>query len=405
MRIALFHNLPSGGGKRTLYEMARRLAAGHKIDVYTLSCANHDFADLRPLADAYTIAPFQPAPLLSSPLGRLNQGLRLVDLFRLRPRLRTIAGQIAGGAYDLLFVHPCQIEIASTLLSYLRGRLPAVYYCQEPLRRFYEEQPARPYDDDHLPRRRFLNRLDPLLHLYRLFLKRIDRRNTQSAGLVLVNSMFMQQTVRRIYRVEAEVSYHGVDTDYFRPQPAEKRGFVLSVGSLTPLKGFDFLIEAVARLPADRRPPLVIASNFQNPPEQAYLEQLAEQRGVALELLGQVDDEQLLTLYNQAAVVAYAAIREPFGLVPLEAMACGVPVVAVRDGGVQESVIHEQTGLLTGREPEQFAFALQQLLDDPQLAACYGGRGREQVLQNWTWDRAARALEERLVKLAAIPSH
>ncbi|MFO7539711.1 MAG: glycosyltransferase family 4 protein [Chloroflexota bacterium] len=396
MRIALFHNLPSGGAKRTLYEQARRLAARHEIDVYTLSSADHAFADLRPFTSQHHSIPFAPLPLLRSPWGRVNQAFRLADLYRLRRPLRQIARQIETGGYDLLFVHPCRLEAASTLLHYVHGRLPTIYYCQEPLRRFYESDPPRPYDDDNFPRRRLLNRVDPLPPLYRSLLKGIDRRNVRRAGLVLVNSTFMQTAVRRIYQVEAEVSYHGVDVEWFRPLARPKKRMILSVGSLTPLKGFDFLIEAVGHMPPAERPPLVIASNFQNPPEREYLTQLAADLDVDLELRGSVSDEQLVQLYNETAVTAYTPIREPFGLVPLEAMACGSPVVAVREGGVQESVLHEETGLLVERDPLRFAQALRQILADESTAARYGENGRRHVTQHWTWDRAVETLADHL---------
>ena len=392
MRIALFHNLPSGGAKRTLYEQARRLAAEHEIDVFTLSSAEHAFADIRPFAHNHQVISFEPQPLLESPWGRLNQVFRLTDLYRLRRPLRQIARQVESGGYDLLLAHPCRWEATSTLLHYLHGRLPTVYYCHEPIRRFYESDPPRLYDDDNFPRRRLLNRIDPLPPLYRLLLKQIDRRNIRQAGQVLVNSVFVQTAVRRIYQVESAVSYHGVDVDWFRPLAMARQYMVFSVGSLTPLKGFDFLVKAVGHIPAAERPPLVIASNSQNPPERDFLNQLAADMGVDLSLRGNITDERLVQFYNETAVTAYTPIREPFGLVPLEAMACGSPIVAVREGGVQESVLHQETGLLVERDPQQFARALQQLLSDSELAAAYGRNGRQHVTQHWHWDRAVDTL-------------
>ncbi|NTU65491.1 MAG: hypothetical protein HGB05_19345 [Chloroflexi bacterium] len=108
MRIAIYHNLPSGGGKRALHEMTRRLAAQHAIDVYTLSCAEHDFCDLRPFAQQYSITPFNPLPLARRPLGRINQGLRALTLIRAHRRQQSIARQIDAANYDVVFAHNCQ---------------------------------------------------------------------------------------------------------------------------------------------------------------------------------------------------------------------------------------------------------------------------------------------------------
>ncbi len=400
MRIALYHNLISGGAKRTLTEAARRLATRHHLDIYTLSSADHDFSDLRPYAVNHHVFPFRPLPLLRSPWGRLNQIIRIADLIRLDRLNRRIARHIDRNGYDAVVAHPCQFEKCPSLLRYLR-RTPSIYYCHEPLRLLYEPMPARPYDDNASSRRRFLNQLDPLPILYRRVLGRNDQRNTRSADRVLVNSKFTAEAVSHIYRIPAQVSYHGVDVEQFKPLPVEKRHIVLSVGSLTPLKGFDFLVQAMAQYPATQRPTLVFASNFQNPPERAYLENLARNLGIAIELLGNVSDQDLVRLYNQAKVVAYAPVREPFGLVPLEAMACATPVVAIREGGIPETVIEGQTGFLVGRDPASFARAIQRLVDDPFLARRYGDSGRQHVLNCWTWDQAVERVEGSLKQVIA----
>lgn len=408
MRIAVYHNLQSGGAKRTLREFVRRMAARHELDVFTLSCAEHRFADLRPWASRHEVFPFEPQPLLRSPFGRLNQARRRRDLGRLQRVTAAVARQIDGGRYDAVFVHPCQFEQAPSVLFHLR-QSRTVYYCQEPRRSLYETMPPRPYDDEALGRRKILNRLDPLPALYRGRLRSTDRRNTRAAGTVLVNSHFMAAAVRGIYGVPAQVSYLGVDIEQFAPGRGSKRPIVLSVGSLTPLKGFDFLISSLAEYPAGRRPPLVIASNFQNPPERHFLEQLARERGVQLILQGQVSDEELVRLYAEAQVVAYAPVREPFGLVALEAMACGAPVVAVSEGGVTETVVDGTTGLLVPRDTRRFASALQRLMEDPALAQTYGRNGRDHVLTRWTWDLAVASVERHLESgrqpSAIVPVH
>ena len=398
MRIAIYHNLPSGGAKRTLCESARRLALRHQVDVYTLSSADHGFADLRPHVANHRVYDFQSRPLLDSPWGRLNQGLRLTDLARLRLLSRTVAQDMRAGSYDVAFIHACQFEKAPSVLAYL-GDLPSIYYCQEPLRVLYEQQPPRPYDDSSSRRRMALNRVDPLLRLYLETVRRVDQGNTRRATRVLVNSQYMRQTVGRIYRISPQLSYHGIDSERFAPLALEKEPFLLSVGSLTPLKGFDFLVEALAELPADQRLPLVLASNFQNLPERAFLEQLAQQKQVELRFLGHVSDAQLVELYNRALLTVYAPLREPFGLVPLESMACATPVVAVGEGGTAETILHEQTGLLVERDTRRFAAAVERLLANPGLAAAYGQAGRQQVEQHWTWAKATQTVEQHLLAM------
>lgn len=394
MRIAIFHNLLSGGAKRTLHEVIRRLVGAHEVRVYSVEAANHDFADLRPLVAHHQVFPFRPLSLLKSPLGRLNQWRRLSDLRRMQPLSRQVAAAIEQDGADVAFVHPCQVENSPSVLRYLR-RVPSVYYCQEPLRRLYEPAPERPYEQRGRLRQ-VADRIDPLPGLYHRALKRTDRQNLRQAGTILVNSEYVRQAVKAIYGLEAQVSYLGVDPKHFRPLYLEKQAVLLSVGSLTPLKGFDFLIRAVGRMPASERLPLVIASNFQNPPERDYLATLAQQLSVELRLVGNVDETCLVELYNQALATVYAPWREPFGLVPVESLACGTPVVAVRDGGVPESIIDGEVGLLAERDEGQFARQVAALVTQPAWARALGQNGRQHVLQRWTWDQAVSRIVDRL---------
>jgi glycosyltransferase involved in cell wall biosynthesis len=395
MKIAIYHNLLSGGAKRALYEFSSRLCSRHQLDVFTLTSSNHDFADIRPFANQYRQYPFETGELYRSPLGRLNQIVRIRDLARIEQLSRRIAQDIDSGGYDVAFVHPCLLENIPSVLHFLQ-KTPSVFFCQEPLRLLYEEMPARPYDLQESSTRKFANRLDPLPGLFRRTLKNRDARNVRSAGRVLSNSDFIRQSIRRIYQVEAKVSRLGVDTRMFHQTNEPKQPFLLSVGSLTPLKGFDFLIRAIGCIPADRRLPLKIASNFQNPPERDYLTALAGSLGVQLILLDGISDDLLVSLYNQATLTVYAPVREPFGFVAIESMACGTPVVAVSEGGVRETVLDGKVGLLVERSEERFAAAIQRLLDQPELAAEYGRNAREYAASQWTWERSVEILENYL---------
>ena len=259
MRIAVYHNLPSGGGKRALYEMTRRLATKHDVDVYTLSVAEHDFCDLRPHCNRYVVFPFRPLPLSRRPFGRLNQGIRSLDLLRLRTLQKRIARHIDDQGYDLVFAHVCRFGQSPSLLQYLKT--PSVYYCQEPPRLLYEPREGRPYD--HVSTVQHIGNLfDPLPGLYRRTMASLDRKNVHAATSVLVNSHYSRETLYRVYGIFSVFSRLGVDTTRFHPLGIEKERMVLSVGALTPKKGFDFLIRSLACIEASRRPALVIVSNF-----------------------------------------------------------------------------------------------------------------------------------------------
>lgn len=396
MRIAVFHDLPSGGAKRTLHDVLKRLAVRHAIDVYALSTADEQFGDLRPLVRAYHQVPYAPSPLLASPFGRLNALRRWRDLGRLVELSRRLAATIDAAGYDVVLAEPSMWTQAPPLLLSLAT--PAVYDLHEPPRAFYEPNLNRRSEAGW---RRVANAIDPLAASYRARAMRLDRAATRAARRVLANSHFTADRARAIYGVEARVAYHGVDVERFRPPDgAPRRDEVLSVGALQPSKGFDFLVRAVAAIPPAARPRLRLVGNAEAVGERAFLTRLAADLGVALEIEIGVDDAHLARRYAEAAIFAYAPHREPFGLAPLEAMACATPVVAVAEGGIPESVQPGVTGVLVEREVALFAEALGALLADPPRQRSLGAAGRAGVCAHWTWERASEQLERELAAVA-----
>jgi glycosyltransferase involved in cell wall biosynthesis len=376
--------------------MCRRLTEKHEIDVYSLSCADHDFCDLRPFCGRHLVFPFTPLPLARRPFGRLNQGIRALDLLRLRALQRRIANQIDAAGYDVVFVHNCQYGQSPCLLSFLCT--PSVYYCQEPPRNIYEPVVPRPYAE-FTPVQRIGNWFDPLPHVYRRTLAQLDRINVLAADLVLANSAYSRESLYRTYGIFSKIGYLGVDAQRFRPLSLPKAGFVLSVGAIRPNKGFDFLLHSLVLIEAAQRPPLVIATNLADSRERGYLEELANQLQVSVSFKVLVPDDELVQLYNQARLTLYAPIMEPFGFVPIESMACGTPVVGVREGGVRETVLHDETGILADRDPHRFAQAIENLLSDSTRQERFGLQGRVCVEKHWQWDHSVRDLERHLASV------
>jgi glycosyltransferase involved in cell wall biosynthesis len=312
---------------------------------------------------------------------------------RLKALQQMIAVQIDAEGYDVIFVHPCRFGTSPALLQYLKT--PSVYYCPEPPRILYEPPIPRPYNRLY-KHRKMLNIFDPLPRIYAALYKKIDRESVQASATVLVNSFYSRESLYRTYGIFSKVCYLGVDLECFRPLTLEKQRFYLSVGALGPHKGFDFLLQSLAMLDEKYRMPLVIVTNQIDFREKAYLDDLSKQTGILVDYCTLISDSELTKLYNQATLTLYSPIMEPFGFVPLESMACSTPVVAVREGGVRETVIHGYTGLLVERDPKLFASAVQQLVSNPELMREYGKNGREHVLQNWTWDRSVTELEDYL---------
>ncbi|MGM1061857.1 glycosyltransferase [Saccharothrix sp. Mg75] len=203
-----------------------------------------------------------------------------------------------------------------------------------------------------------------------------------------------------VQRSKVAVIPCGVDPVRFHPEgPAAARGRlhrVVSVGRLVPRKGFADLITALRSLPDAE---LVVAggpADVASDPEARRLLDHADRMGVRdrLRLVGRVSRDDMPALLRSADVVACVPWYEPFGIVPLEAMACGVPVVASAVGGLTDTVVHNVTGVLVPpREPLALARALRSLLADRARREAFGIAGSDRVAARYAWHRIAEDTE------------
>lgn len=207
-----------------------------------------------------------------------------------------------------------------------------------------------------------------------------------------------------IRRADTVIVPSGVDGERFAPsgpradhlRPGMRR--ILSVGPLVPRKGFADLVEALRRVPGAE---LVVVGGpapdqIDRDPEARRLLLLADRCGVGdrVRLVGAVPQQDLPGWYRSADVLACAPWYEPFGLTPLEAMSCGVPVVAYEVGGIAESVIDNVTGLLVPpRDVPGMAGALRGLLGDEVRRMSYASAAIDRVRSRYTWERAATDVE------------
>jgi glycosyltransferase involved in cell wall biosynthesis len=400
MRIALYENLPPGGAKRAAYEHGRYLAGRHEVDLYRLSTTPTDAFDLAPLARQTFTYRFSPLPgALGARIARGKLTPRSYTLFGPLQRVhRRIAADVEARGYDVVLANIDSYTQAPRLLSSIRS-VPTVYFCQEPFRRFLERLNLE--ENRRGLRTLRLGRLREAEYLWTLSrLDRDDQRNTRAATAIAANSLYSRERIWANYGRNATVCYLGVDAQRFTPQAVERRCELLSVGIASAAKGHALVIEALARVPLSTpRPALRVAMTWTAAAES--LRRLARERGVELILEAALDDTAMLERYRCALATACASRLEPLGLTPLESMACGTPVIAIREGGFRETVVDGRTGVLVDPEPASMAAAIIELAGDPGRAARLGQEGRRQALEEWGWERGGSRLERLLEETAS----
>ncbi len=190
----------------------------------------------------------------------------------------------------------------------------------------------------------------------------------------------------------------GVDHTVFRPRPERPRipgRLMVTSSSDVPMKGLVPLLEAVAKLRTERDVELIVIGR---PTEGGRVARTIERLGLseAVHCASGVSDDELGCMYAEAQVAVVPSLYEGFSLPAIEAMACGVPLVATTGGALPEVVGSDgETALLvTPDDAEALAAGIRRILDDDVLAARLGEGGRQRVLGRFTWEATARGTAE-----------
>jgi glycosyltransferase involved in cell wall biosynthesis len=178
--------------------------------------------------------------------------------------------------------------------------------------------------------------------LLRPVMARLARWDRNTAGRVdryVANSHYVAGRIRRYYNRRSTIVHPPVDTAFYRPDPAvAPEPFLLAVSALAPYKRIDLAIRAAAAA----RLPLTIVGRG---PEEARLRDVAASVGSDVRFAGWLSDDEIRDLYRRCLAVVMPGV-EDFGMVPVEAQACGRPVVALGEGGALDSILDGVTGVL-----------------------------------------------------------
>lgn len=374
------------------------------MESWCLSTAHDGFLPLCELVREH-VQPLDWKPLPIS--GLLSSGLsQIADTARMLAAVdracQSCASEINAGQFDLLLTTNCILSTVAPVARYVQ--CPSVMYVHEPCRKIHDTMPFRQWLG-----RQPLPVQTPVCPLKAQIKDMLTLRNARllangeisSAGAVrmlLTNSYFTRENVLRCYGVNSQVCYQGVDLDVFRPEHQPRESLVLGIGEYSPHKNIPFVIDCVAAMPPPR-PRLIWIGNGGSRNLLHDMESLAAQKAVSFEPLFGVSDDVLVSLYNRAGVLIYAPRLEPFGLAPLEANACGLPVVAVAEGGLRETIRDGLNGFLVDYDPLAIAEAAGRVLSDHHLAGQLTVGARRWVEEKWTLRQSVDRLEFWLQKV------
>jgi glycosyltransferase involved in cell wall biosynthesis len=365
MKIAFFYNLFPGGAQRLVYEEVKYLAKHHTVDVFTISDKNEK-TGFHPVSFASRkfIYPFSLVSKRAGVPKRIAKDWN--NFISLDTLHKQIAYDIDQKKYDIVVVHPDFYTQAPFLLKYLQTK--SIYYCHEWLRIAYEKE------------LRFTEDVTIVKNIYekisREWRKHIDKENAQKATYIVTNSKYTQEHVKKAYKKDTFVCYPGVDTRVFTPQEIEKKYDLFFVGAKDKINGYIFLQK--------------ILNTFSTPLTVFYLQ---DDNNPFL------SDRELVKVYNQSKIALCLSYNEPFGIVPLEAMSCQVPVLAVDEGGYKETIDTSKTGYLLPRDVDIFCKKISELLKHTDKAELLGRTGREYVVKKFTWKKHTKEFERLLQSL------
>lgn len=274
--------------------------------------------------------------------------------------------------FDVVIVSATGAYLPNTLR--LRSGQVLVCYCHTPPRYLYGYMTAREW--------KRIGAVRIIGELMNHFLRLIDFKSAQNVDYFIANSQEVRLRIKKFYKREAKVVYPPVETAFSKlassvqlkkkkldANSLDAKRYYLAGGRLARAKGIDIIIEAFLKL---GKPLKIFGKGFGDYNiKDKILNIKNTNKKSNIEFVGEVSDEEKMELMRKAKAYVFASFDEDFGITPVEAMSVGTPVIAYRSGGVQETVIDEQTGVLYNENtPEELAKAVQQfekLTIDPKV--------------------------------------
>lgn len=368
MNILYFHphfTYPGGAGKFVLETGERLAKKGHKITVLAQS-GDEEIIKNFPNINFKFIG----GPLPNTISHWIQYPQTMNNIFKATKNMDI----------DLIFPQTFPSNYWGFLFKRKYPEIPCIWYCHEPSAFVHNFDIIKGLKE---PMKTLALVSNPIMKL-------IDSSLVRYSDIILTNSNFTSHNIKEIYHRDSIVVYPGVDILKFRPSK-KKDNFIFTIGRLTKFKKMDLLLKTMIHL---NNTHLYIGGDGE---EKDNLISMSKKLGISdkVTFLGKLPDDQLNHYYANAKAVIFPTDREPFGIVPLEAMAAGTPVIATKSGGVTETVIDSVTGyLINPQDTIGFAKKIEEILTKADLCEELSHNSRKHVVNNFTWDIAANKLND-----------
>ncbi len=278
--------------------------------------------------------------------------------------------------YDFVFFSHDHYTKSPYLIRYIKG-VKKYYLCQESQREFYE--PIKYHTE---------GTKDKITTFLRFPIKLIDRKNTSYVTKLFCNSKYSKATLEKIYKKECEIVYPGVNEKFFYPSKQKKENLILCVGGINKTKNQEFLVNVLTPI-LDKYKLILVGQG-----RKSFINKI-KKINPNVEIYSNITDTDLRELYRKAMVTCISAYKEPFGLSSIESQSCGTPVVAVRGGGTEETILNGINGYVVNLSQNEYLEKVKKTLTHSHSM---GKKARDNVTNKWTNNITLKTLDKYFLK-------
>jgi len=322
MKIAIYCNLPLGGGKRIITGLVNELHnRGHKITLYAGNQLNIKTSKIKTIKLGW-LTPKTTKDYLK---------LIYSEIFKKTKRL---AQKIDNEDYNFILLGGDWVTNTSLLPIFLRTQKISIVH--ELKREFYEKTQSN-----------FLNQIKG--NIWNILTQRIRKLEIISLNRtdkIIANSMYSSIKLKKIINSpdKVKIIYPFIDKKFFNQRFSNQAKFNLLIGNNYYLKGIDFVLDVIKNIPKTLQKPLRIITTKDN--KRRIKKEIRRKN---IEVLSRLNDKELINSYLKAKLVLYFPRKEPYGLIPTEALVLKCPVLAINEGGFTEIVSKSQNAKLIPR--------------------------------------------------------